>query len=281
MQSFEYGCGQLTSETSSSYVPHNAVKGNFLMPSKIWNYKSLFFLSFLDRPHYAYTVYQAALQALLLGHKKISVIEFGVAGGNGLVCLEKHVKAISQKLGIQISIYGFDTGEGLPQLVDYRDIPQNWQPGFFKMDYEKLVARVPCSKIILGNIEDTLKNFCKEYDPDPIGAILFDLDLYSSTKAAFQIFQVDSKYLLPRVRCYFDDILGNENTLTNEYTGERLAILEYNHLSDVKKMTPVHHLLAKTIRQKWFSKCFVHHTFDHPQYCQFIGKPNQEIPLAA
>ena len=80
------------------------------MSPKIWNYKSHFFLGFIDRPYYGYNVYQAAVQALLLGYKKMSVIEFGVAGGNGLVCLEKHVKKISQKLGIQISIYGFDTG---------------------------------------------------------------------------------------------------------------------------------------------------------------------------
>jgi hypothetical protein len=104
--------------------------------------------------------------------------------------------------------------------------------------------------------------------------------LYSSTKAAFQIFQTDNKYLLPRVRCYFDDILGNEISLTNEYSGERLAIQEYNQLSEFQKIVPVHHLLAKTIREKWYSKCFVHHTFDHPQYCQFMGNLNQEIPLA-
>jgi len=235
----------------------------------------------MDRPYYGYTVYQAAVQAVQLGHKKMSVIEFGVAGGNGLVCLEKHVKRISEKLGIEISIYGFDTGEGLPKLIDYRDIPHNWQPGFFKMDYKKLMSRLSRSKVILGNIENTLKTFCQEYNPDPIGAILFDVDLYSSTKAAFQIFQADSKYLLPRIRCYFDDILGNDISLTNDYSGERFAINEYNELSDSKKVTPVYHLLGKMIRSKWYSKCFVHHTFDHPQYCQFLGKPNQEIPLAA
>jgi hypothetical protein len=251
------------------------------MVAKIGNYKSHFFLNFMDRPHYGYTVYQAAVQALLLGHKKMSVIEFGVAGGNGLVSLEKHVRKISKKLGIQISIYGFDTGVGLPQLVDYRDIPHNWQPGFFKMDYEKLKSRLSFSQVVLGNIEDTLKTFYKDYNPAPIGAILFDVDLYSSTKAAFQIFQVDNKYLLPRIRCYFDDIIGNDISLSNEFTGERVAINEYNELSHTKKITPIHHLLAKSVRYKWYSKCFAHHIFDHPQYCQYLGKPNLEIPLTA
>ena len=37
------------------------------------------------RPHYAYGVYQAALNAKLLGLKNVSCIEFGVAGDNGLL----------------------------------------------------------------------------------------------------------------------------------------------------------------------------------------------------
>jgi hypothetical protein len=149
------------------------------------------------------------------------------------------------------------------------------------MDVEKLKSRLSISKLVLGNVEQTLKTFYQEHDPSPVGAILFDVDLYSSTKAAFQIFQTDPKYLLPRVRCYFDDIVGNEVSLTNEYSGEQVAIKEYNQLYDFKKITPVYHLLAKSLRQKWYSKCFVHHSFDHPQYCQYLGKPNQEIPLAA
>ena len=39
----------------------------------------------LPRMHYAYCMYMAALEAKTLGYKKISVIEFGVAGGQGLM----------------------------------------------------------------------------------------------------------------------------------------------------------------------------------------------------
>lgn len=248
---------------------------------KIWNYKSHFFLKFMDRPHYAYTVYQAAIQARLLGHTKMSVIEFGVASGNGLICLEKHIEKIEKQLGLEIALYGFDTGEGLPKLVGYQDIPHLWQPGFFKMDVEKLRARLKRSQLVLGNIEDTLKTFFQDHNPAPIGAIFFDLDYYSSTKAAFDIFQGESKYFLPRVRCYFDDILGNDLSLSNDYIGESLAIQEYNALFPNKKITPVRHLLGKMIRMKWYAKCYVHHTFDHPEYCKFLREPDQQIPLVA
>jgi hypothetical protein len=50
-----------------------------------------------------------------LGHERISVIEYGVAGGNGLRMLEEHAKKIESILGVKIEVYGFDTGKGLPQ----------------------------------------------------------------------------------------------------------------------------------------------------------------------
>jgi hypothetical protein len=73
-----------------------------------------------------------------LGHSKISVIEFGVAGGNGLVNLEMHVSEIEKLLNVEIDIFGFDTGGGLPPPKDYRDLPYYWKPGYFAMDEEKL-----------------------------------------------------------------------------------------------------------------------------------------------
>lgn len=67
----------------------------------------------LPRAHYGYGTYQAALQAKALKMTRMSVIEFGVAGGNGLVELENVARAISQEVGIQIDVYGFDAGGGL------------------------------------------------------------------------------------------------------------------------------------------------------------------------
>ncbi|MGB3514140.1 MAG: hypothetical protein WBA93_34020 [Microcoleaceae cyanobacterium] len=92
----------------------------------------------VERPHYGYCVYQAAALAKNLGYERISVLEFGVAGGNGLINLEYHASEVSKIFSIDIEIYGFDTGEGLPEPLDYRDLPYHWKAGFFKMDIPKL-----------------------------------------------------------------------------------------------------------------------------------------------
>lgn len=42
------------------------------------------------RPHYAENLWNSAIEAKKLGIKRIAAIEFGVAGGNGLVMLENY-----------------------------------------------------------------------------------------------------------------------------------------------------------------------------------------------
>jgi hypothetical protein len=133
----------------------------------------------------------------------------------------------------------------------------------------------------MGNVSETLKDFYAKYKPAPIGAIIFDVDLYSSTKAALRIFDTDVENLIPRVRCYFDDIIGTEISLTNEYMGEKLAVDEYNLVTPNRKITPVYHLQARSYRKKWHLKSFVHHAYDHPRYSTFIARDDQALPLAA
>ena len=53
-----------------------------------------------------------------LGYDRISVIEFGVAGGNGLVALESCARQAAELSGVAIDTYGFDTGTGLPKPTD-------------------------------------------------------------------------------------------------------------------------------------------------------------------
>ena len=45
-----------------------------------------------SRPHYAYGVFAAAKLARRLGYSGVSAVEFGVAGGNGLLALEEIAK---------------------------------------------------------------------------------------------------------------------------------------------------------------------------------------------
>ena len=72
--------------------------------------------------------------------------------------LEK-AEEIKKILGVQIDIFGFDLGSGLPKPKDYRDLPYQWKEGFFSMNKDDLIKKLRKSKLILGNIEETSKNF--------------------------------------------------------------------------------------------------------------------------
>lgn len=233
----------------------------------------------VDRPHYGYCVYNGALLAKKLGLKRVSVLEFGVAGGRGLLSLEYHAREICKALDIEIDIYGFDTGKGLPAPRDYRDLPYHWQEGFFAMDAEKLNGRLTKAKLVVGDIAETSKKFFAEYEPAPIAAVMHDFDFYSATVAALRMFDGPEKYFLPRVFCYFDDIVGSETELYNDFTGERLAINEFNQTHETKKLSPAYHFLAQRIRETWHQQIFIYHDFAHSRYNDFISDGRQQLPL--
>src|SRR6516225_8548785 len=64
------------------------------------------------RPNYLVGTLFAAGQARGQGIPQISVIEFGVAGGNGLLALQAEAEAVEQANGVAIRVYGFDAGPG-------------------------------------------------------------------------------------------------------------------------------------------------------------------------
>lgn len=233
----------------------------------------------LDRPHYGYCLYNGALLAKKLGLRRISVLEFGVAGGRGLLSLENHAREIERALEIDIDIYGFDTGKGLPKPLDYRDLPYHWKEGFFNMDRAKLQARLTRAKLVLGDIGETSRKFFTEYDPAPVAAIMHDFDFYSATTAALKMFDAPEKYFLPRVFCYFDDIVGSETELYNDYTGERLAINEFNRAHETKKLATSYHFLAHRIRETWHNQIFIYHDFEHSRYNDFVSDGREQLPL--
>jgi len=243
------------------------------------NYSFRIMAGAVDRPEYGYCVYEAALLAKRLGYKEISVLEFGVAGGQGLLSLEKHSETIHKQLNIGITMYGFDTGEGLPEPEDYRDLPYHWKKGFYRMDQEKLRNRLKYAKVVFGNVKKTVSAFFGEYNPPPVGAVSFDLDFYSSTVDALRIFENDEKHFLPRVFCYFDDITGNNIALYNDYTGVRLAIKEFNEAHADKKLTKAHYLLARRVVQPWYHRIRIMHHFTHSRYSDFVSEKNQQLPI--
>lgn len=235
----------------------------------------------VERPHYGYCVYNAAALARKLEYPRMSVLEFGVAGGNGLVNLEYHAEEISKLLGIEIDIYGFDTGEGLPEPLDYRDLPYHWKRGFYRIDYPQLKLHLKKAKLILGDIKHTSIEFFEKYSPAPIGAIAYDLDFYTSTVAALHMLEAGERYYLPRVFCYFDDTTGTEAQLYSDYTGERLAINEFNQAHNKIKLGLPYHLLARKVVVPWYHRMWICHFFEHSRYNEFVSIKNQQNPLSA
>jgi hypothetical protein len=128
----------------------------------------------------------AAHLAKAIGTNAISVVEFGVAGGVGLLTLEQAAERAEADFGLRIDVYGFDTGTGLPKPGDYRDCPNLYAEGTYAMDLEKLRGRLRRGRLVLGLVRDTVPQFLLS-DPAPVAFLGFDLDLYSSTMDAFRL----------------------------------------------------------------------------------------------
>jgi len=223
------------------------------------------------KPSYAWGVVHAAHLASHLGAKAISVLEFGVAGGNGLVILEKVGERVERVFGTRIEVHGFDTGQGLPKPQDYRDLPNLYREAAFPMDVEKLRKRLTRAELHLGLVRDTALEFI-DGRRAPVGFVAIDLDYYSSTMDAFQIFEADRRCLLPRVHCYFDDIMGFTNS---EFNGERLAIAEFNRTHEMRKISPIYGLQyflpQRYAQAEWVGEMYMAHLFDHPCYGRYDG----------
>jgi hypothetical protein len=230
-----------------------------------------------NRKPYAWGVVQGLALAHALGYPRVSVIEFGVAGGSGLLALEQIAAEAEKIVGLGIDVYGFDTGEGLPKPEDYRDLPYMWEEGYFAMDVDKLRARLQRARLILGRVEETVPEFvCSSFAP--VAFVSIDLDLYTGTKHALKLLEASPDALLPRIPYYFDDIMGQGYC---DYTGERLAIHEFNSEHAMRKIAPHYGLKffvpQHNINDIWVECIYYAHIFDHPLYgaCAHVDRYNQ------
>ena len=231
-------------------------------------------------PHYAYGLLQAALQARGLRIPEIAAIEFGVAGGSGLVALEGHADEVEALTGVRVRIFGFDTRAGLPRAADHRDLPYVWKPGYFTMDVAALRARLRRSELMLGDVRETVPAFLERADTPPIGYVSFDLDYYTSTVAALQVLKGDDDTRIPRVFCHFDDIIGTEAELHSRFAGELLAVDEFNEAHDDRKLAPINGLRHKRrLYRAWNDQLFVLHDFAHRAYDEHLGPERWELAL--
>jgi hypothetical protein len=224
------------------------------------------------RPHYETILLESCLEAKKLGYNEVSVLELGVAGGNGIIALEKYKKKIQNFLNIKINIYGFDSGEGLPKTNYIEDVPYVWKAGDFKVDKNILNSKIT-SKIFIGDIKNTVEKFA-DIKPKNIISIFFDLDLYSSTKDFLNQITKIEKFLCPRVYCYFDDVFS-PNYYLNQFNGESLAINEFNNENknikigfSLDNINDFKFPLAKNM-------LFLLHKFDHCDYTKYIGHDDE------
>jgi hypothetical protein len=247
----------------------------------IGSYRARLYGGAVDRPGYGWCVYHAAVEARALGHRAMTVVELGVAGGNGLVCLLEQQKEIQRDLGIEILVAGFDAGTGLPATGDPRDLLYCWPTGSFEMDQTALERRIGGqAELVIGDVRSTIAAWMPRADA-PLGAIFFDLDLYSSTASAFAL--LEKVNVLPRIWCAFDDICGFPEDATADRIGEREAIREFNR-SPRRDVQKDHLSQAYTFRglvpEEWHQHIYIYHRMNHPDYNRCLSvSEKQQLPL--
>ena len=188
-------------------------------------------------PYYQFGILEGARLARIQRQPEITVAEFGVWRGRGLLRMEAYARQAEVATGVVIKVVGFDSGYGLTTPTgDYRDHPDQWQPGDYKMtNFDELASQLDRSRteLIIGDISETVPEFLEKGNLPPFGFISFDLDLYSSTKDALEIFRSSKRMMLRQTPLYFDDI----NFVTNHrWAGALLAVDEFNQTCDLVKI---------------------------------------------
>jgi hypothetical protein len=193
-------------------------------------------------------------EALHCGYDKLIVIEFGVGGGGGLLELCDYVNLFQNLYNLDIQVYGFDNGTGLPPPVDYKDHPEIWHESQFLMD-ENLKDKLPnFCHLIIGDVKDTISSFAEQIKDYKICFVSLDLDYYSSTSAALKLFDLPSTCFLPAVPMYVDDVYG---VITyNPWCGAEGAINDFNSSHELRK---IHANIHYDI-----DRLFICQVFDHP-----------------
>jgi hypothetical protein len=220
----------------------------------------------LWRPHYAWGILTSAMVARALGMERMSAIEFGVAGGSGLVAMERAASDAESLLGVGIDVVGFDTGTGMPSPVDHRDAPFAVHEGYWEMDVEALRARLGRAELVLGPVAETVPAFMLR-EHSPIGFVGVDLDYYSSTMDALAVLDAGGERLLPRVVCYFNGVMWWPWA---EFNGQRAAIKDFNAGHERRKLSPIYGLRyslpRSEFRLRWPDMMYVAEIFDHDLY---------------
>jgi hypothetical protein len=217
------------------------------------------------RPQHAFGLLNAADQAKLRGFSEVTVVEFGVSFVVFLFIFIVFQKKIKNTTGVTIHIYGFDTGEGMPEPIDYRDHPEYYNTGDFPMNKALLEEKIKGkATIIYGPIKEKIAEFISTIsEKAPIGFIAIDVDYYSSTKDVLELFKAKARSFLPLTYVYMDDIFMPHH---NEKCGELLAVSEFNADQSLRQLS--YHRFFENQRifknANWVKQLYYFHVLDHP-----------------
>lgn len=235
-----------------------------LLVALFGSYRAKVDFDLVVRQQYAFPILFAADSARKYGLKAVTIIEFGVAGGAGLFNMCRIAEKTGKATGIEFRVFGFDSGKGMPPAVDYRDLPETFQEGDFPMDVEMLTRSLPAfAKLVIGDLDDTVPAFLATASADaPIGFVAIDVDYYSSATKALRIFAAEPNRYLPIVPVYLDDI-GVDGS--NPWTGELLAVDEFNRDNAFRKVAPFTLLRSRRVfkNTQWIDRMFAGHIHDH------------------
>jgi hypothetical protein len=232
----------------------------------------------IPRPNYAYGILRAADLARFAGKRAVTVCEFGVATGDGLLNMAELADMIKAETGVELRVVGLDTGEGLPAIEDYRDHPELWVAGDFAMtNKETLKERMAGrAELILGDIKDTVGGFVSSLsEAAPLGFVSIDVDIYSAAKAAFQALDGPPELYTPAVSLYCDDV---RSFFSNRWCGELRAIEEFNQEHELRKIDRDRSLPGgrPIATEAWYESMFICHVLDH----EIRSKPRKRSGLS-
>jgi hypothetical protein len=217
------------------------------------------------RHNNAYSILAAADLARELGIRALTLVEFGVATGAGLLNMCAIARRVTRETGVEFRVVGFDSGKGMPAPQSYRDHPEIYQQGDFPMDEAALRRVLPDNAtLVLGELRETVPAFLRTLGAEaPIGYAVLDVDYYSSSRDALALFDGRPEQYLPRTLVYLDDV---EHPSHNSWCGERRAVLEFNEAHDLRKMEQ--HAFLRSYRifrnARWIDHMLTVHVLDHP-----------------
>jgi len=160
---------------------------------------------------------------------KFSILEFGVADGYSFT--KKLYAARYLKMEDRVTVHGFDTFEGLPDVTSSADraliAGDDWTKGYYRGRYENLLKYCQGTyrnfALHKGLFEETITaDFLESLAKQPPILIWIDCDYYSSTKVVLERI---IPYVPTGCVIYFDDIYFN---YSSRFTGEMKAVWEVN-----------------------------------------------------